>query len=512
MLNSHTTHNLRTSDNLYFNRAIYYGKPVILPILLASIPTLYHYSNNVENLTLLNLSRMLVFNIILAVIAYLIFMAFTKFQPARAANAAFVFLIFFNIYGLLYRYLVKVDVIRIEHYTLLPLILLLAFYLSLLLTKLKDPLPVNLWNSLVLIAGVLTVFNLVQIVPSEVRRWNRNINAASLDAEAQLVPARASPDIYYIILDEFAGFQAMRDYWKYEGVNDFAGFLKEKGFFVAEASHGSSSDTLHEMASRLNYQEYPSGDEGKYNYFNDIADNRVVRYLKSRGYTIVVFDEMSMGYPAAKPMNADYLYEYGTSSIPQTETRGYGLYLDEFGELVIDNTMLYAISDMYTRNSPLIKDHSSMIYFTVEHIADKKISSPKFVHVHLLLPHLPFMFNQNGEINENAKFGDWNYYFNNYIFSISIAEKMITNILSAYDPENPPIIILQSDHGARNHAGRDGENVTLPNYPEKYKTLILNALLIPGFDSSGLHQDIDPINTFPILFNYLFDANIPLTE
>jgi hypothetical protein len=71
-----------------------YGRPVLLPVLIAMIPTLYHYSNNVEKLTLANLSRMLVFNSILAVLIYVIMIAFHRFQAIKAPNAAFVFVIF----------------------------------------------------------------------------------------------------------------------------------------------------------------------------------------------------------------------------------------------------------------------------------------------------------------------------------------------------------------------------------------------------------------------------------
>jgi hypothetical protein len=390
--------------------------------------------------------------------------------------------------------------------------ILLALYAILFVSRFKDPIPLNIWKSLVLVAGVLVLFNLVKIIPAELKRWSSDVKAASLDIETNLPPVKNSPDIYYIIFDEFAGLQAMREYWQYDRVDDFAGFLKERGFFIAEASHGSSTDTLHQMVTRLNYREYPLGNEYKQTYFNDRADNQVVRYLKSRGYTIVVFDEIGMGYPAAKSLDADYLYEYGESSIPQMETRGYGLYIDEFGELVIDNTMLYVILDLYNKNNPWAIQHSSMISFTTEHLADRDVSSPKFVHVHLLLPHMPFMFDQNGGIADSSNFSNWNYYLNTYIFSISILEKMVVNILGAYDPENPPVIIIQSDHGARNHASQNDENLVLQNYSDEYKTLILNALLIPGYDYASLPQNINPINTFPIIFNHLFDAGIPLVE
>jgi hypothetical protein len=50
----------------------------------------------------------------------------------------------------------------------------------------------------------------------------------------------------------------------------------------------------------------------------------------------------------------------------------------------------------------------------------------------------------------------------------------------------------------------------LENYPEEYKTWIVNALHLPGCADAPLAQDMDPINTFPIVFNCYFDAGIPL--
>ena len=488
-------------------------RPGLMPVLLAAIPTLYHYSNNVEKLTPLNLFRMLVFNIVLAVAVYLVLLTVTKFRAFTAANAASIFLIFFNVYGLAYKLLLGLDLIRIKHYTLLPLTIVMAAYSILFIRRLGESASISFWKNLALISGVLVIFNLVSIIPTEVNRWKDNRTAIASSAvlgDDSLI--ENSPDIYYIVLDEFAGFQAMRKYWKYHGVDDFVGFLKDRGFFVAEASHGSTPDTLHELATRLNYREYPSGKADAQTYFQDIADNRVMRYLKSRGYTIVVFDETNMGYPAAKSINADFLYEFGSPAIPQSGKRSYEFYFDEFGELVVDNTMLYAFSRNYRGNSPQISQHSNMINFTVNHITDKDVPSPKFVYIHLLLPHAPFVFRPDGSHADTDNATNWNYYIDNYKFAIKVAEAMVNKILSESDSKTPPIIILQSDHGARNQEGKDGKNVILKNYPEEYKTLILYALHIPGYDYSDLPQDIDPINTFPLIFNHLFGEEIDLLE
>jgi hypothetical protein len=408
--------------------------------------------------------------------------------------------------------LLDLDVIRIKHYTVIPLVLMIALYTFFLIGRLKQPALVSLWKNLVLIAGLLVLYNVINIIPAEIKRWSAGETISSAHAEQNLLLDEKAPDIYYIILDEFAGFQAMREYWHYNEVDTFVNYLKEQGFFVAEESHGSSTDTLHQMATRLNYQEYPLDDEHIRTYFNAIADNRVVSYLKSRGYTIVVFDETNLGYPSSKPIPADYYYEYGSSAIPQSSTGGYGFYFDEFGELVIDNTMLYAVSQNLNSASQRITLHSNMIHFTVENIADRNVPSPKFVYVHLLLPHTPFAFSEDGSIVDSNRFTNWNYYIDTYKFSIRIATEMIHRIVSEADPNRPPVIILQSDHGARNGLNRREGSMVLPNYPEKHMTHIMNTFLIPGYDYSGLPQDLDPINTFPIVFNYVFDDNIPLIK
>jgi hypothetical protein len=87
---------------------------------------------------------------------------------------------------------------------------------------------------------------------------------------------------------------------------------------------------------------------------------------------------------------------------------------------------------------------------------------------------------------------------------------MIDKILSSADPGNPPVIIIQSDHGARGLESGAATTVLLENYPDEYKTLIVNALYLPGCSDAPLTQDMDPINTFPIVFNCYFNANIPI--
>ena len=108
------------------------------------------------------------------------------------------------------------------------------------------------------------------------------------------------PDVYYIVFDEMSGFDIMHEYWGYNDVDTFVNYLESKGFYVAEKSKASSTNTYHELANRLNYESYPFNSSDYREYWNEdlnhIANNKVMDFFKSLGYTDVVFDE-------------DYLYQ-----------------------------------------------------------------------------------------------------------------------------------------------------------------------------------------------------------
>jgi uncharacterized membrane protein len=217
-------------NNPLLQQAVDTVKVAILPLLLAIVPTFYHYSNNVQMLIPASLYSMLVLNIVIAIVVYVVCLIFTRFQPFQAEISAFIFLIFFNTYGLLYRYLVHRDAFRVEHFTMLPLVIMVALYAILFVTRLKEIALVSIWKNLLLVIGLVLLFNLIRIVPTEIERWQSNTTTVPVRAAQTAAAGTRSPDIYYIILDEFEGFRGMRDYWKYQGVDEFAKFLKERGF------------------------------------------------------------------------------------------------------------------------------------------------------------------------------------------------------------------------------------------------------------------------------------------
>jgi len=233
-----------------------------------------------------------------------------------------------------------------------------------------------------------------------------------------------------------------------------------------------------------------------------------MKFLEEEGYQTYTFDEThsEFGYPARGPIRADINFE----DDPSLDTCDKVVVFDAFGKLVTDNSILLAVSGFDKISYSGLEAHKNMIFFTVNEIGKIESENPVFVYVHLLFPHTPFMFDENGHYVEQEFHTNWDYYLGNYNFSMKLLQRTVDNILANYGPENQPIIILQSDHGARNSQSENLDDAVLENYPEEFKALILNAMYLPYCDDAHLTQDMDPINTFPIVFNCIFDTDIPL--
>jgi hypothetical protein len=478
-----------------------------LPILASVFPIFFHYSNNLGNLGLMPFSQLgNLFSILLliSIATYAFFYLISWGHEILASFAGFIFIILFNIYGLIFNWLRKIDIFQVDHYLLIPVFTLFAIYFSWIISKrITAKFSKGVWNASVIIVGVLILFNLGKIIPYEIKnRQPYRTNTSNASITPDLITNKNSPDIYFLIFDEFAGFDSMRNYWKYDEIDTFVNFLKSKGFFIAENSHADVPSTLPEISTRLNYEVITTNGSDKQIYYDAINQNKVMQYLKDRGYTTIVFNGLYYAWTTPQTIVADYSFQ-------PTETYTGGYLNNEFELLVLKNTMVLPFLYNEKQDDPVAVRNRSMIFYTVNKLTQlQDIPTPKFIYVHLMFPHGPFLFDSIGKPIESQFYWDWDYYLGNYIYTTSVIRNLMTSLLSSYDPAHPPVIILQSDHGARN--GPDGYTNYLKDYPEEYRTLIMNALYLPGCDTSSLTNDLKPINTFPVIFNCYFDANIPI--
>jgi hypothetical protein len=321
------------------------------------------------------------------------------------------------------------------------------------------------------------------------------------------------PDIYYIIFDMYGRSDAIETAYGYDN-SSFLNTLREQGFYVAACSTSNYTVTQLSIASSLN-MDYLSafGDDftaGK--PYSDAAGklikgSTVRKYLQQKGYSIVNF---WTGYPFLNISDADVFI-----TAPEQKK-----YIQPFELLLIDQTpgiILYNAINQLAKNYNLFPVHKyEARYNEIKYYLNEltrlpnSVQSPKFVYLHLTIPHPVYVFGPNGEYtgdderlnggpNETPmdKAAEALGYINQVQYIDNIFPTIIDKIIAR--SVTPPVIIIQGDHGF----GSWGEVPT--------RTPILNAYYLPGKDApSLLYPTITPVNTFRVIFDAYFNAQMEL--
>ena len=119
------------------------------------------------------------------------------------------------------------------------------------------------------------------------------------------------------------------------------------------------------------------------------------------------------------------------------------------------------------------------------------LPGPKFVFIHIMAPHsFPFIFKADGGFELSSSVDPA--LGNELLFLNKRTLEAVQAIIA--QSTNPPIIIIQGDHGL------DTE-VRMAN---------LNAYYFPNDGAKVLYPTISPVNTFRLVLNTYFGQNLPL--
>lgn len=396
------------------------------------------------------------------------------------------------------------------------------FFILYLLLKAKKHLTsfTRIFN---IAALFLIIWPLFTITTIQIARVNRNIKAPEQITGVSDKSNNDLPDIYYIIVDAYANQHTLKDYYNFDN-SEFINFLKQTGFYVAEFSRSNYPLTYASVPSSLN-MDYIDGlisQVGRNSTdvlpLQEIAkDNKLVLYLKSKGYKYYNFGPKNNFIQLKR--NADFNFTYFT------DDQKYPVKLSAFTDLFISQTFIKILTDsnIISLKSAGVQNaglNDNRAYY--DEILDQidsvpKIvpeTGPKFVFVHSLLTHPPFVFDREGSFVSNAKrTNDYEEaYINQLVFANKALQKLINLILEG--SPNRPIIVLQSDHGSY-PAGlwKEGYNFYWPKASTdnlKERLGILNAYYFPDSDNSSLYEAITPVNSFRVVLNKYFGEKMEL--
>lgn len=382
-----------------------------------------------------------------------------------------------------------------------------AAALDLIFRRMKNPVR---WSSyLNLFALILVLQPSSKVALARIREPAKPIIRTEGGFPLSGTPGRL-PDIYYIILDAYARSDVMNELFDFDNA-PFLSRLEQKGFFVARDSRSNYCQTTLSLCSTLNCDyinkliDPSTRDLGALSSL--IRDNLVVKTLRPLGYKFVAF---ASGYDFTECTEADQFLgprhpanNFQMLLISMTPLRHLPFNLEEW--------------DFYRSD----RERTLCVLETLPEITSDP--GPTFTFAHIMAPHHPFVFGENGEDvsprtrspfatsgkadrnSANSK----NYregYRKQAIFLTKRVEQTIDRILA--ESPRPPIIILQSDHGSglRHHLN-DLESTDL-----RERMSILNCYYFPNRDYKTLTPRMTPVNSFRIVFNNNFGTELPLLD
>jgi len=457
------------------------------PILLSIYFVLRLYAENAHGIPVLDLIRPLFLSVLVSTAFFLLFMRVVRIRHTAAFMTSVLVLAF-------YLYTLGWAVLPARKY--MPAGMFAAFWalgtvalIALLAWKLRTPPHVEIIAGINLTAFILLLFPVIQLVVLAIS-WSL-FPAPRVQHTIQGALPSPSPDIYYIILDAYPRADVLRHAYDYDN-SKFLQSLQDLGFYVAECSQSnyaitglSLTSTLHlDYLQNLSDTFHPNTGEflGLFKYL----DNNTVREsLSNMGYRTISF---ASGFTWAEWRDADVFL--APPDGPMTEFEA--LLLQSTYTSILDDTWIVDFEEIYAAR---FRARTRLVLESFDMLVNAP--GPKLVFIHLIVPHPPYAFDENGNAVPAGQVDPKN----GYLEQVKFINKFILPGLKTLIEKSttPPVIILQGDHGP----------TLAGDHPAELK--ILNAYYLP-VGKQALYPTITPVNSFRVVFNTFFGTSFPLLE
>ncbi|MDP9405726.1 MAG: LTA synthase family protein, partial [Actinomycetota bacterium] len=319
-------------------------------------------------------------------------------------------------------------------------------------------------------------------------------------------------DIYYLVFDRYGSEANLRERFGFDN-SAFTRDLERRGFYVARDSRANHLKTAQSLASSLNLRyldglaERHGADTGNLlPVYELLQEHTVGRLLRERGYDYVHIGAWWDPTQANRHAVLNLGYEQRS----------------DFQVLLYDTTLL---SELGTRPSDKTADQHRRVHYDgalsqFRHLREvAQRPGPTFTFAHILLPHEPFVFDRDGNfvpLADEPVRGHTRNYVEQTQFTNGRIDALLDTLLDV-PPAQAPIIVIQADEGPhplRYKADEDGfdwEQASDAELREKF--WILNAYHLPGVGAEApLYPSISPVNTWRVIFNTYFGADLPLLD
>lgn len=461
------------------------------PFLISLYPILTLVSHNLDYVNINSILRSIILSILVTLILVTFLSIITKNRDKGNILTAFIMFIFFS-YGQVYELLVSTFGSGVRHRYLILGFLLLFLLAGWFLLRSKS-ISKQLIKFLAISSLAMLLIGAYPFVTSSIssaitRSRNENNTAAnSHTSEGEY------PDIYVIILDSYTRADVLESIFQYDNT-PFVNELRGLGFYVADCSQSNYPGTRYSLSSLMqgNYLQAINPDGS----LSPFSQTTVIKALRARGYSVYAFENRSRGH-----------FELGEDKLFSRNNPSFGFSLlheglNEFESMLFKTTVFRILSDMpqLAPNLDLVQaeyyEHFQQVKYTLAELPKlPELPGPKFVLVHILVPHEPYIFSADGNYKYTADV------YKGYLSNVSYLNNELPTILNDIINKSKtlPIIIVQGDHGPNLKS----------NKPE-IRHAILNAYYVNDDTKALLYSTITPVNSFRIILDSYFNENFEL--
>ena len=356
------------------------------------------------------------------------------------------------------------------------------------------------------VSSVFIILSLVQLGLHNLPDFKDSTSRVVTTSVAEV--AQAQRDIYYILLDSYSAPDVLTGVFglEKETEDSFVHYLEKQGFVLAQNSRSPYPQTVFTLSAVLNMRYHGIGAQER-KILVDMLENHFVKdFLKARGYRYIHIGGDWVTYfnrYADENINFGLFSPYQKAVWEATAFAPLEMY---FGSLHFFGGRFGFLDGRLTQYK--------RVQFELEALSNIPAKKePTFVFAHILVPHVPYVFDAEGEYitkEEEESVDPLDLYLGQVQYINKQIEKVVKDILE--NSETEPIIVIQGDHGHQ-ISKKSIERLSLTSQEEKEISFrIFNAYYFPNGGGVTIDQSINSINTFPLLFNYYFNQNFNLLK
>lgn len=488
------------------------------PLFLFLLPVFFIYSGYNELFGFLS-ADFVFYNLVIVVISTLVIYAIAYFlfkEKRKTSIFTFFTTLFCLTFGFLFDSFKKIALVPFigKYSFILPLSFTLFLLLFFILKKKKIGTDAYTFLNLLLIVLILSE------IPNSIKRYRLDKSVHNLidfrfnaynDYAPEIQKTDSSkPDIYFLVFDAMASSKSVLTTTG-KSISDLDTFLYEKGFYLADNARANYNWTIHSVSTTLNMDYLPPWIAPVMNdlkvYFwgsSSFKDNSLFRILQKENYSISSYQPISFEnkqWPGESYFNNLKKYHYSFKTLPGR------IYKDIFWNYTRIN-----IDVIHKRQLNLIHQRSLVkkTYFDTTIALVKKSCNPtgrpKFVYGHFMLPHEPYVFDSTGKLKSPEKTivrntqEDLNGYYEQLRFATNVIRELVTYIQT--NNRKNTIIIVAGDHGFKTQEAQVN-GYAFNNY---------SAIYFPDKQYQTLYNSVSPVNTFRLVLNKYFNANLSLLK